>query len=413
MPGLKNTEYSQEELMKFKREAVKNDKKISIALMATFVVLTLQYLILIYFKMMGTEGASAVQQISKILVGLVFLYALPAVLNRSLLKGIIVFSAAVIIFLCSYIFFPVNQPYIKNLIFPFFFMCLPAFVYSISIRDWKVLKDIMKKASYFVFVAGVVIAAGVFSGLASVGTYSMPFSYYMLLPAIMFMDELLDRFRLRTLLFTLISVLVILALGARGPVLCLLVFFVFKLIKPRGRFNYQGMFLTSGAATAGLVGYIFRDGVLKALNNIFLHFGIESRSIALFLIKGVHLSGRDRISQLLVSKIGGSPFWGFGLAGDRPFLWGSYAHNFFLEIVVNFGIIIGFFVLLIIFYLILKSLVTKNKDGYSMLIIWMGLGFVHLMVSGSYLIDLKFWVFMGLVLSSLNLKIERDQGSRV
>ncbi len=391
--------------------SARDDRKISMALMASFVVLSFQYLILIYFNLLGTGGAPFVQLLSKAVVALVFLYALPAVIKRNIFKGIIVYLIALLIFIGNYVFFPENQPYLKTILFPLFFVCLPAFVYSTSIYDWDILKNVMKKASCFVFVTGIVIGSGVFLGIASVGSYSMPFSYYMLFPAVIFIDELFNRFALRTLVLAFTSILIILALGSRGAVLCLAVFVFLKLLCPGDNLNYRGIILGLGILMTGLAGYIFRGGILSVLNNIFLSLGIQSRSIALFLEKGVYLSGRDRIYGLIANKIASSPFWGIGLAGDRIPLKGSYAHNFFIEVLGNFGLILGVFILLILLGLILRSVMTKDRIKHDLLIIWLSLGFVHLMVSSSYLIDLKFWIFAGLVISSVNFKIDNGKGS--
>ena len=61
-----------------------DDKKISIALMAFYVILMIQYFILIFFNLeTNVTSASRIQLISKILVGVLFLYALPIVWKRA------------------------------------------------------------------------------------------------------------------------------------------------------------------------------------------------------------------------------------------------------------------------------------------------------------------------------------------
>lgn len=59
-----------------------DDQKISIAIMASFIVLTIQYFLLIYFNLIGTGIGSGIQLFSKVMVGVLFLYALPAVLKE-------------------------------------------------------------------------------------------------------------------------------------------------------------------------------------------------------------------------------------------------------------------------------------------------------------------------------------------
>ena len=99
-----------------------DDQKISIAIMASFIVLTIQYFLLIYFNLIGTGIGSGIQLFSKVMVGVLFLYALPAVLKRSLGKFIGVYFVAILIFLVNYLFFPQNHLYLKQLIFPLFGM---------------------------------------------------------------------------------------------------------------------------------------------------------------------------------------------------------------------------------------------------------------------------------------------------
>jgi hypothetical protein len=91
------------------RSKYKADKKISIALMASFVILTIQYFILIYFNLIGSSIASSIQLLSKGLVGLAYIYALPEVIKRSKTKLIIVYFIAIFIFVFNYAFFTNNR----------------------------------------------------------------------------------------------------------------------------------------------------------------------------------------------------------------------------------------------------------------------------------------------------------------
>lgn len=127
--------------------------------------------------------------------------------------------------------------------------------------------------------------------------------------------------------------------------------------------------------------------------------GINSRSILLFLSGEIHLSGRDRLYGLVIDAIINDPLSGIGVAGDRRIIGGSYAHNFFIEVLGNFGVIIGLVFSIAFLLLIIRSLATKDKSKYSMIAIWLCYGFVHLMVSSSYLEDIKFWIFAGILFS--------------
>lgn len=384
-----------------------DDKKISIALMASFVILTIQYFILIFFDLIGTSDAASVQLISKVLVAILFLYALPAVLKRSKLKFIGTYFITVFVFIIHFFIFPENQMYLKELIFPFFFMCVPAFVYSISINDWKVLKQIMRKASFIVFIFGAILGLLIFSGSASTGSYSMSLSYYMLLPAIIYLDKLFDKFSLRALLFVSISLMVILALGSRGAILCILVFVFLKLLRPSNRLSFKKIFLYIVSSGSAVLVFLNLENILWYLYNFLLGFGINSRSLILFLREDIHLSGRESLYDNVNQEILNNPLLGIGIGGDRRVI-GGYVHNLFLEILANFGIIFGAFLMTTLILLIFKALLVKDKEKYNMIIIWLSLGFVHLMVSGSYLTDIKFWILIGLITNSLIYKNNRS-----
>src|SRR5690554_1590591 len=126
----------------------KGDKKISIALMASFVILTIQYFILAYFNLFGTVNASKIQLLSKLIVGVIFLYALPIVWKRSKKKFIIIYFIGIFLFLINYLMFQQNQAYLKELIIPVFLMSLPIFVFSLSIYNLDILRKVMRSEEH-------------------------------------------------------------------------------------------------------------------------------------------------------------------------------------------------------------------------------------------------------------------------
>lgn len=376
-----------------------DDKKISMALMSSFVVLTIQYFILIHFNLIETNTGSYIQLLSKGLVGLTFIYALPAVLRRSKIKFIGVYFVALFIFLLHYAIFPENRDYFVDLLFPFYFMSLPAFIYTLSIQDFSIFKEIMRKAGYIVFTVGFIIGVLIFMKKASIGSYSMSLSYYMLLPTLIFFNEILEKFSIKNFVFFILSMLIILSLGSRGAVLCILVFVFLKFFSPHSKKSFTKIIISFCILGIGIITLFFLDGIIEFLYNHLLSYGINSRTLKLFLREGVYLSGRDRIYSSVIVEILQRPLLGIGIAGDRRIIGGSYAHNIFIEILGNFGIVIGIIISIVLVFLIIRSLLTKNKEKYDLVIMWLSLGFVHLMISGSYLTDIKFWILLGLIMN--------------
>ena len=211
---------------------------------------------------------------------------------------------------------------------------------------------------------------------------------------------------IKALLLVLVSLLVILALGSRGAILCIGIFILLKAIRFNFKRNYTMLSIYTAFWGTLAIMFLYLDSILEYINNLLLIFGIRSRSIQLFLREEIHLSGRDRIYQNVIEEIVNNPLLGIGLGGDRQVVGGGYVHNLFLELLANFGIIFGMIIIITLVFFILKVFLIKDKEKYNMFIIWISLGFVHLMVSSSYLTDLKFWILMGFITGHLFLKVK-------
>lgn len=383
------------------------DKTISRALMSTFIILTFQYLILISFDLLGSSAASLVQSISKIIVGLIFLIALPHVLKRKLNLFIIVYGLAIITFGYNYLVFPENHTYLINIIFPFFFMALPSFIYVLSIERLEIFEEITNKSAFVIFILGIIAAILILTGNASAGAYSMSLSYYMLLPALVFLGKVFERGKVHFIVYSIIALIVIVALGSRGTLLCIVIYTFLRVVSPKQKFT-SVKFMIYGILTLSITIIIYNyDRILLYFNELFLSYGIQSRTLALLLQGEINLSGRDTIIQTVWSEIKLSPILGIGLAGDARLARSGYAHNFFIEVIGNFGIPVGMLLIGILLTIILLSLIRSNY--YDMIVLWISIGFVHLTVSSSYITDLKFWVFFGVLLISLKGLINTKQ----
>lgn len=379
------------------------DLKISIAIISSTVILTIQYFILISFNLMATANGSIIQLVSKTVVGIIFLYSLPIVLKRKKVEFIVVYYVAIFILLIHYLLFPENQKYMIELIFPLFFMCLPVFIYTLSLKDWSILKRVMKKASLIIFLFGFMAGIQIPMKSEFANDYSMALSYYMLLPTILFLDELLDRFSLKALFITCISLLIILAIGSRGPILCSGIFIILKLIRPVSKLGFSKVMIYMCFILGAIFSILYFKKILIVIDVFLSKFYIDSRNISLLLNDYLHLSGRDLIYEKILIEIVQHPILGIGIAGDRRVADGNYAHNIILEVFLNFGVIIGLILVIVFTMCLLKLLFVKDMNVYNMIIIWISLALVSLLVSGSYLIDVNYWTLLGLMISQLTM----------
>lgn len=379
------------------------DRRISAALVSPFIVLMAQYSVLVSKDLIGTGIGHTIQILSKILVGISFAYALPVVLRRNKRRFLGAYSILTFVFLLHYLMFPENNMYQNQLVFPLFAMCLPAFIYSFAIRDWQALRDVMRKASYIVFSLGLLLGLMVFGGKASIGVYSMPLSYYLLLPAIAFIDESLDRRRIGDILAAFLSVVLILAIGARGPIMCIAAFAILKTMRFPARLRHSHVFAYLCSILLVIMVALFFDELLMSMSRFLSRFGIDSRSIALLLQPGLDLSGRDLLYSRVIAEIMDNPITGIGIGGDRRVLNGVYAHNLLIELVADYGIPLGSLFVLVLLGLMIRFSHSRDKCQRNVFAMWLNISVIPLLVSGSYLESTGFWICLGMLVQDVTV----------
>lgn len=386
---------------------IKEDNVICYSIFSNFVILAIQYFILLNFDILDTDIGNKIQLLCKIIVGICFLRALPIVLRRNWRLCIITYIVSLGFYAWTFIFFPQNMIYLKEYMINFFVLCIPSYIYIYSVNDLCILKSIMRKSSYIIILVCGSLGVMVFLGKVSIGMYSMTLSYYLLFPAIVFYNEYFKRGNITNLIIAIFASILIIALGARGPLLSLFSFFVLSFIynkKKKGLEYY--IYSTLIVVCTMLLSVFFRD-IVKFMYDFLFNYGIDSRTLYLLLQEHINMSGREDIYVKLFQNIILHPFLGYGLAGDIYLLDGyGFSHNFLIEVFINFGIFFGVIILFIILWNFYRGLKSETNLNVELLTIFFSIGFVHLLVSGSYLIDFKFWMFLGLMFNIRFRKIK-------
>ena len=124
-------------------------------------------------------------------------------------------------------------------------------------------------------------------------------------------------------------------------------------------------------------------------------------------------SGRSDIRQIFINGIEESPFAFRGLFSDRffyalqtktPLDMTSYPHNFFVEVLYQFGVVFGVIFFLLLLLLAIRSFILLNDKKAKSLnlsfffFFFFASGVARLFASGSYLTTYEFFLFVGIVL---------------
>jgi hypothetical protein len=149
-------------------------------------------------------------------------------------------------------------------------------------------------------------------------------------------------------------------------------------------------------------GLLESDGLDPILENELVGASDRSRNVEMLLSNDfTSPNGRNVIYSLAIDAIKDKFPLGYGVYGDRPFIgdrfrWG-YSHNFFLEIIVSFGVF-GLIFILGLIYFTYKFLTKKEYSDYKELLIVLLAMNAKLLISDTFWHYDFFWAFIGILI---------------
>lgn len=210
----------------------------------------------------------------------------------------------------------------------------------------------------------------------------------------------------------------VLASGARGPLVCVIfavVLFILGKADLRS-FKWWGLILICTSLGVGV--YSYYKELLYFLIQMFNEMNISTRTLnALLTNSFIESSGRNALIGGVWKGIRSNPF-GLGIFRDRQFLRpylrdamtseGTYAHNFFLECFLQYGVIFGSVIIVVFIWLMVRCFINvkNNKEQFLCFVVLVASGFFPLLVSGSYLQWENFYMLMGYFAASRLAKSE-------
>lgn len=354
------------------------------------IVTTLQLLL----PLLGIASVETAASYRVIITLLTFLPGAVIVARRHLSWTVMAFVAYFMILLLNYELFPASHRFIESsqaiTLTPISILTI---LFVLSIKDFGNFKKmLLYVARASVFISLLYVVANTLSPFRNLDeTYSMSFGYGMLLPAMFLFTQqgYIDKM-MSFLLFALI-----LTDGSRGPVVVLSVFYA-----------YYTIFLASGKTKKRMILVVAVAALTAVMILPKLESFQDSRTM-LLLQEGAllsHDSGREEnMYSVVTPRIMERPITGWGIGADRSFLDGAYSHNIFLEVYVHYGIFLGTFLFLFFFVYCLRTFFSpsmrKIPGEREMFVMMFLYGFIPKLVSGSYLIDFSFAIFIGYLIS--------------
>lgn len=319
----------------------------------------------------------------------------------------------VIFFLYSItlIFWPQNMEFMfgdaldacYNPLYRIVFLGLPLVFIPFVISDFSAYEKPLVILSVLNNIIGIIAFWMVVVGKQQAFEY-MTFAYNLLFSSCFLFVYSRKRKNYTFLLLAVFSLLTLVFLGSRGAMMCVCCFFVVLFFTmSRGGSVQRGMIVFSFIGLSVLT-YVFFADIMNLVMNVFDYFGFNSRVVNFIQSSDFAESqGRSRIFENMLNRITESPFYGYGIFGDRVLnrdvfqMSTGYAHNIFLELLIDFGLLFGILfsgIYLFSCFFFLKYS-TKNVFIYCLYLAIFSSTFVKLLVTGSYLTDQYFYLLLG------------------
>jgi hypothetical protein len=314
--------------------------------------------------------------------------------RKNLLKSdLLILFAIYFIIAVSYVLFSDTRELligINMLIIYVFF--IPICVFSIrKIKDWSLFFFVLRKIG----VIAVAMAAFIliFLDYEKYLIY-MGFSYT-ILP---FIAALYRAFReerkVIDIIMFIIGTVSIFVFGARAAILFLTLYIVLYEIT-RADKNLQFKIITTIVISlASVTINLNADNIITALSRL---SSFDNSRFLTQLIKGslFESKSRDVLYEVCINRINTMGLEVTGFLGDRAYCTGyAYPHNFVYEILMSWGWIFGVLILLWMLWLFVKCLVHRDAMRREIALFMIITGFARYMISGSYLIEGKFWIML-------------------
>ncbi len=305
-------------------------------------------------------------------------------------------------FLLTALFYPQNLvflytnplDYAGNPLYLVFLYSFTGYIFARYLHDYNMLCSYLRIFSYIVVILSIWTY---FFATDSDANQYMTLSYNMLLQLIFLIYNKPKRCLVIHYSIIAAGVFVVAFGGARGALLGLLVATFFLLFSKNSTLKHKTAYAILFIGVAALV-FVFFEKIIAGFVNLLDMMNISSRTLQL-LLGEEDLSSQIRMNiyKMGLDNIG---MFGKGLFGDRVLMQGmddSYVHNLFLEILIDYGFIVGLALSVLIVVALIVGLKRATIDQWRLIVICIPTGFIALMVTGSYLNQApSFYVLMGL-----------------
>ena len=231
------------------------------------------------------------------------------------------------------------------------------------------------------------------------GEGAMGLSYMLLTVAVLCMYKILKRFNTIDFILLIILLTIMLLQGSRGPFLSVILYFLIYVMTNFRKYTFKILFLFGIFIFIASIVYMNIDEILSYMDSVATNNQFDAKIIRWALEGNIaELNGRDSIFKQSVDMIKERPLYGYGMFGDRQVM-GSYCHNIFIELMVDFGGVWGVAISVFIILGVINRLIHCSQTQRDVITILFGVFIFKLLMSGTFWTEFAFFMIITLIIN--------------
>jgi hypothetical protein len=286
------------------------------------------------------------------------------------------------------------------------------FAYTVAraLRSYDDLIKYLNTTSNIMILSVIIVFILFPTKEVTMNSYSQTFGYAIFPSVIISFNAFMYKRSLLQLIFFAAAFFLVIIAGARGPVLASILFVIICVFQLNFFFRGSAKVLSTLVAFSFLVfmSFVF----MSKIEGVITTYSSQDSNRLLEMLKKDNFfedEARNSLKSKSIALIYDYPF-GMGLGQERVALSdslnevaGSYPHNFFLEIFIQYGWILGFTItVLLLYFMFISFFKNKNVTTKNIWLMFFFIGFLPLMFSGTYINWPLFWLFLGLTVNIIH-----------
>lgn len=277
--------------------------------------------------------------------------------------------------------------------------------------------NILLASFYYLIFTQASLYSGNLESMADNETAHIGDVAYQILPSVLYIIwytfdsfKLINWSTIINVVCALVGFILISAFGTRGPLVCIIFFLILYMFFFSNQKNVVRFLLL----ILGVVCYFFIEPLLFMMASLMQSLGMSSR-IFTYAIEGTFLAGEASTDEraLLIQEAQRalnandlSTYFGNGFLGWSKCM-SNYPHNFYYDVMISFGYILGSLFLVALTILFFKAIKAKVPNDWKCIALVVSMvGFIQLFMSGTFWSVSYFYLLIGLCLNIIRSKPE-------